>query len=108
VTIQAAVRRTVRLSIVVATVGLVLVALPAQAAPVGWSDPAPVSWQEVVLVFVVGPLVLGGATVLLASLPSLIRGAQDAPAVTELEPVESNLDAILGGHEEPAALESGD
>ena len=107
---QAAVRRTLRLSALLAGAGLLLLAGPAQAVPEGWSDPDPVSGLQVLMVFVVGPIGLLLVTVLLASLPSLVGRAKAAPGVTDPQPdpEHTGLDALLGGRDEPAALEAGE
>jgi hypothetical protein len=107
---QAAARRTLRLSALLAGAGLLLLAGPAQAVPEGWSDPDPVSGLQALTVFVLGPIALLLATVLVASLPRLVGKAKAAPGITDPQPEaeHTGLDALLGGRDEPAALEARD
>jgi len=62
-----------------ATLTLIAIAAPAGAeVPEGWSDPAPVSFLQALLVLVGIPFALFVGITLLVSLPSMVSGASTA------------------------------
>lgn len=77
---------------------------PASAVPEGWSDPDPVTGMQVLAVFVLGPLAVTAATVLLTLLPRWAGAAKAAPALAEPAP-RTALDELLSA-ETPREVEA--
>lgn len=84
---NAPLRRAARLAVLAGSAGLVgsvsFLALPAYAEePYGWSNPAPVSGMDMLLVVVIVPLAVAAVITLLVILPSLVRRQKEEASHT--------------------------